>query len=155
MEDIKVNDIVAKVKADIEAKGFTDSDIKFDEIVIPSVTMGSPFDFGIFKDKVSATHEIKNVNSCKDLQGNKIATTFKKILRRMMSFYIEPTVESQNEVNSALVEQMTMLCNKIEGDNYRFNELEKKIFRLERKCQSLEWENAALKEKLGLDKNEA
>ena len=75
----------------------------------------------------------------KMLRGNKIAVLFKKIIRKLVKFYIEPIVREQNQFNFYTTSAMAQLYAKLEKEQaVELELLQKRVEELENKCRALE-----------------
>jgi hypothetical protein len=84
------------------------------------------------------------------LPGNPIVVFFKKVIRKLIRFYIRPTVEQQNEFNAQIVRAVNTVGKyaleiKARPDS---EELGKKVELLEMKLETANRENAELRARL-------
>ena len=67
------------------------------------------------------------VNPYRPLQGNKITVFFKKVIRKLVYFFVEPIVMAQDGFNASLVRLMNQMGCYIDEQNKEIAELKKQI----------------------------
>lgn len=145
MENINIEDIMTEIKENIKTKGYSKKELKFADIEIRDPQgMGTTFDMGIFKNDLHSSFQTRLVASYRPIEsytpGVGIVVKFvKKVLRKLLCFYIEPIVEDQNKFNENIVRNMTEICTKFDNDAKTIEDLEKRIDELETKCRKLEF----------------
>ena len=73
------------------------------------------------------------------LGGNKFAVLVKKVIRKLIKFYVEPIVKEQNQFNFYTTSAMAQLYAKLEDEQaVKLDEMQKRIDELEKKCKALE-----------------
>jgi len=123
--NVDVNRLINDVKQDISDRGLVNNDIPFSDVQCSMM-------FGTIFHSNKLTETINNLNTREDVTAYwSVKSKVKRLARRIMSFYIEPIVAQQNEVNKLLIKSITDLCL----DNYT----------MERKINLLEEENKMLK----------
>ena len=110
---INVQDIMKEIKKEIEVKGYTNDLNKFDKVKFN-------------EDLYVANHEWE-VNPYRPLQGNKAAVFFKKVIRKLVYFFVEPIVMAQDGFNASLVRLMNQMGCYIDEQNKEIAELKKQI----------------------------
>jgi hypothetical protein len=95
----------------------------------------------------------------KELGGNPLKVFFKKVIRKLTKFYVEPVVFEQNEFNANTAKVLNTIRNSV-GDaaapdySGRIEVLELAQKELLNRLDRLERENAALREELGKQRAE-
>ena len=143
--NINIEEIMADIKREIKEKGLTNDMLSFDEIPYrKSQAGGSPQE---------ALEYIKSnyyIQPYKELEGNPLKVLFKKVIRKMTKFYVEPVVMEQNDFNANAANIISDLAEsdigKISG---RVETLELANKELMLRLDKLEQENRELREKLG------
>jgi hypothetical protein len=79
-----------------------------------------------------ANHEWE-VNPNRPLQGNKVTVFFKKVIRKLVYFFVEPIVMAQDGFNASLVRMMNQMSCYIDEQNKEIEDLKKRIEKLESK----------------------
>ena len=65
------------------------------------------------------------VEPYRELHGNPVKVFFLKVIRKMVKFYIEPTVAEQNEINArttAVLNSLSARITKLEAENKALRE---------------------------------
>ena len=75
-----------------------------------------------------------------DLGVGKLITFVKKVIRKMVCFYVEPLVDDQNRFNELTTKVVAQTVRRYNDDDARIEELEKKIYKCERRIRELEEE---------------
>ncbi|OPZ20885.1 MAG: hypothetical protein BWZ04_01461 [Firmicutes bacterium ADurb.BinA205] len=148
--NINIEEIMADIKREIKEKGLTGDMLSFEDVPYKKTPQAG----GSVKEALDFLNSNYNVQPYKELKGNPLKVVFKKIIRKLMKFYIEPTVNDQNNVNSSIVTVLNGLAdnspekalNKAETIELAQKEL---LIRIEK----LEKENEELRKALGKQEN--
>jgi hypothetical protein len=140
METINVEEIMKEIRADIKAKGLTDTTGSFDDIVLLGGE-GNFYNKEVYEDMLTNVGETAEVLSYRELSGNPISKFIKKINRRLIAFYIECIVDDQNKFNRNVYSGMQLNLT-------RFDEEDRRIAMMEKQLKACEEEIAALKQQL-------
>ena len=62
------------------------------------------------------------------------------MIRKMVCFYVEPLVDDQNRFNELTTRVVAQTVRRYNDDDARIEELEKKIYKCERRIRELEEE---------------
>ncbi len=129
---INIEEIMQEIKSDIKAKGYTNDCLSFDDVVVDVSSMNAvTFDRIKFnEDLYTANHEWQ-VNAYRVLQGNAIVVFFKKVIRKLVYFFVEPIVMAQNGYNASVVRMMNQMSCYIDEQNKEIEELKKRLAELE------------------------
>ncbi len=141
-KEINIEEIMGEIRAEIEKKGYTKIDVDKDEIFKKQV---SEYDFNavefnpvLFERYLAELDTKREVQAYRQLKSRPVVggiiIFFKKIIRKCTKFYVEPIVESQNEVN----ELVTQLMIQLNAQVRLTRELESRIDELEIKLNKLE-----------------
>lgn len=157
---INIEEIMAQIKREIEEKGLTPDMLSFEDVpykkpVQAAAEPGSSLsDAGEAFAYVNAHHYVQPY---KPLAGNPLKVFFKKVIRKLTKFYVEPVVFEQNSFNAAAVNILNVM--KTAAEAHADDDSENLLSRLETielaqkelrsRIDSLERENAALREELG------
>ena len=137
---INVEQIMADIKREIKEKGLTSDMLSFEDIPYKKTAQGgSPAEA---LDYVTAHYYVQPYQ---ELTGNPVKVFFKKALRRLMRFYIEPIVMEQNDLNAntatvikAISEDKSKdMSNRVDTLEIVNKELVKRIEKLERENEEL------------------
>lgn len=148
--NINIEEIMADIKREIKEKGLTGDMLSFEDVPYKKTPQAG----GSVSEALDFLNSNYNVQPYKELKGNPLKVVFKKIIRKLMKFYIEPTVNDQNNVNSSIVTVLNGLAdnspekalNKAETIELAQKEL---LIRIEK----LEKENEELRKALGKQEN--
>ena len=148
--NINIEEIMADIKREIKEKGLTGDMLSFEDVPYKKTPQAG----GSVREALDFLNSNYNVQPYKELKGNPLKVVFKKIIRKLMKFYIEPTVNDQNNVNSSIVTVLNGLAdnspekalNKAETIELAQKEL---LIRIEK----LEKENEELRKALGKQEN--
>ena len=143
--NINIEEIMADIKREIKEKGLTNDMLSFEEVPYrKSQAGGSP------QEALDYVRSNYYIQPYKELQGNPLKVLFKKVIRKMVKFYVEPVVMEQNDFNANAATVMADLTesdiSKISG---RVEALELANKELLNRLDKLERENIELRQQLG------
>lgn len=161
-DEINIEAIMAQIRQDIKDKGLTSDMLSFEDVPYHKVTDVSGASLEAADEAMRYLNAHYYIQPYKNLGGNPIKVFFKKVIRKLVKFYVEPAVFEQNDVNANTVKALNCLVNAAAAnsgnseksapgeslaDRVEIVELSQRelLSRLER----LEQENAALREELG------
>lgn len=157
-DEINIEAIMAQIRQNIKEQGLTSDMLSFEDVPFRSATDVSGASLEAADEAMRYLNAHYYIQPYKNLSGNPIKVFFKKVIRKLVKFYIEPVVFEQNDVNANTVKALNCLVNAAAdsenlekdeniADRVEIVELSQKeiILRLEK----LEQENAALREELG------
>ena len=101
-EQINIEDIMQEIRAEIRAKGYADNEIPFSDIACLVGGTEVPFDLKDYLDDISMMDESRTVLAYRDISSTrkgvgKLITFVKKVIRKMVCFYVEPLVDDQKK----------------------------------------------------------
>ena len=142
---INIEETMTEIKQKIKEQGLTADMLSFEDVPYKKNAQSGSASEAL--DYISTHYYIQPY---KELQGNGIKVFFKKVLRKLMKFYVEPVVFEQNDFNANAVTVIKSLTenksadmsSKVEAMELAHKEL---IIRLDK----LERENAELRSRLG------
>ena len=152
MEDnnINIEEIMADIKREIKEKGLSGDMLSFEDVPYRKTPQAG----GSVKDALGSLNSNYNVQPYKELNGDPLKVLFKKIIRKMTKFYIEPAVEDQNNINSDIVTVLNGLAeNSPEKAIAKAETLELGQKELLLRIEKLERENEELRKALGKQEN--
>lgn len=157
-DEINIEAIMAQIRQNIKEQGLTSDMLSFEDVPFRSATDVSGASLEAADEAMRYLNAHYYIQPYKNLSGNPIKVFFKKVIRKLVKFYVEPVVFEQNDVNANTVKALNCLVNAAAdsenlekdeniADRVEIVELSQKeiILRLEK----LEQENAALREELG------
>ena len=148
--EVNVEKIMEDIRAEIKEKGYTSDMLSFTEVTGKSTFKGEGLDECDLVDNLDTANSLCMVPFDRPLPGNPIVVFFKKVIRKLIRFYIRPTVEQQNEFNAQIVRAVNTVGKyaleiKARPDS---EELGKKVELLEMKLETANKENAELRARL-------
>lgn len=155
---ICIEDIMNEIRAEIKEKGYDSSMLSFEDITCDtSLNDRESVNTEDFSKNLQYVNLNGSVQPYKELSGGKLVVLFRKVLRKLIKFYIEPVVDDQNQLNIRFVRMFNFIENRIKAEpaGSDINELSKQISDLELRiktvsacAEKLEKENEELKKRL-------
>ena len=143
-ESINIEEIMAEIKQKIKEQGLTADMLSFEDFPYKKNAQSGSASEAL--DYISTHYYIQPY---KELQGNGIKVFFKKVLRKLMKFYVEPVVFEQNDFNANAVTVMKSLSDSKSSDmSSKVEALELSHKELMIRLDKLERENAELRSRL-------
>jgi len=128
VQTVNVQEIMNEIRRDIQIKGYKNSDLSFPDIPYNAYSDKSHIDS--FAENIRDLRNRENVFASRPIKSNRVfgfaIVAFKKIIRRLMSFYIEPIVSDQNVINRLSVSRFIELYLEVESLRSRVEYLEKR-----------------------------
>jgi len=135
MEEINIEKIMEEIRQEIQEKGYTNDMLSFDDI--------TDFDEEnkTLEDYFDILNSIWNVQAYRELPGgnglvSKLNVFIKKVLRKLIKFYIEPIVADQNEFNANCVRLLNMSNGHMNIKDKKIEMLEEEIEQLKKQIKS-------------------
>lgn len=144
--NINIEEIMAEIKREIKEKGLSGEMLSFEDVPYRKTPQAG----GSVSEALEYLNSNYNVQPYKELKGNALKVFFKKVIRKLTKFYIEPAVEDQNGVNSNIVTVLNSLAeNSPEKAISKAETLELGQKELMIRIERLEKENEELRKALG------
>ena len=141
---INIEEIMAEIKQKIKEQGLTADMLSFEDVPYKKNAQSGSASEAL--DYISTHYYIQPY---KELQGNGIKVFFKKVLRKLMKFYVEPVVFEQNDFNANAVTVIKSLTeNKSADMSSKVEAIELAHKELMIRLDKLERENAELRSRL-------
>ena len=141
---INIEEIMAEIKQKIKEQGLTADMLSFEDVPYKKNAQSGSASEAL--DYISTHYYIQPY---KELQGNGIKVFFKKVLRKLMKFYVEPVVFEQNDFNANAVTVIKSLTeNKSADMSSKVEAMELAHKELMIRLDKLECENAELRSRL-------
>ncbi|MGN0614706.1 hypothetical protein [Ruminococcus flavefaciens] len=141
---INIEEIMAEIKQKIKEQGLTADMLSFEDVPYKKNAQSGSASEAL--DYISTHYYIQPY---KELQGNSIKVFFKKVLRKLMKFYVEPVVFEQNDFNANAVTVIKSLTeNKSADMSSKVEAMELAHKELMIRLDKLERENAELRSRL-------
>ena len=141
---INIEEIMAEIKQKIKEQGLTADMLSFEDVPYKKNAQSGSASEAL--DYISTHYYIQPY---KELHGNGIKVFFKKVLRKLMKFYVEPVVFEQNDFNANAVTVIKSLTeNKSADMSSKVEAMELAHKELMIRLDKLERENAELRSRL-------
>ena len=148
--NINIEEIMADIKREIKEQGLTGDMLSFEDVPYKKTPQAG----GSVKEALDFLNSNYNVQPYKELKGNPLKVFFKKVIRKLTKFYVEPITEEQNGINSGIVTALNGLSENTSDDMAnRVETLELANKELIMRLDKLEKENEELRKSLGKQEN--
>lgn len=139
-ENINIEEIMAEIKRGIKEQGLTADMLSFEDVPFDKTAHG-----GSASEALDYLTSHYYVQPYKELKGSSVKVFFKKVIRKLVKFYVEPIVLEQDDFNANAVTvmksiskgQSAELCNKVETLELAQRELIMRLDKLERENKEL------------------
>lgn len=138
-ENINIEDIMNEIRAEIKEKGLTSDMLSFEEIPVRQAVIATTQENEADIALAYINHHYA-VQPYKQLQGSGIKVFVKKVIRKLVKFYVEPVVFDQNTFNAHVVRVINPTKKSVD-------ELLNRVAELEQQVAELKAENEVLKVK--------
>ena len=138
VQNINVEEIMEEIRRDIKEKGYTNDDVSFADVSADE-KYATPEHSFLLAHNVKALQINYNVNAYRPLVSTRplggLIVFIRKVIRKLIKFYIEPIVFDQNDVNRLTVTCLKDFYLDMEAMEKRIVQLEETIKKLENKGQ--------------------
>ncbi len=151
---IHIEEIMQNIRKEIKEKGLSSDMLSFEDVPYqkPDAAVNGAGSEEV-KNSLVYLNGHYNVQPYKPLGGNPLFVLIKKVLRKLMKFYIEPIVNDQNNFNANVVRVLNAQQNTPAPDTdelmKRLEVLELNQKQLTLRVAALQQENAALRSRIG------
>ncbi|MBQ9116204.1 MAG: hypothetical protein IJY04_04210 [Clostridia bacterium] len=148
--EINIEKIMDDIRSEIKEKGYTADMLSFSDVTGITSELSDGFNYHELTVNLNVANDICMVPFDRPLPGNPIVVFIKKVIRKLIRFYIRPTVEQQNDFNAQMVRCVNILGNhaKAAAEAPSVDELSGKIELLELKLATATKENDELRARL-------
>ena len=103
---VNVEEIMSGIRAEIQEKGYSSDMLSFADVPADADAgiYVERFDADMLRGNVQYISEHHRVDPYRPLAGNPVAVFFKKVLRKFMSFYVEPYAAEQSSLNANIAQ---------------------------------------------------
>jgi len=137
--DINIESIMQEIKAEIKEKGYTNDLLSFNDIVIDTSGMNaSQFDKIAFNEEIYTVNHTWNVQAYRVLSGSRFALFYKKVIRKIVYFFVEPIVLEQDGFNASVVRLMNQMNCYVDETRDQNEALKKQVEELTEKIKQFE-----------------
>lgn len=142
-EQIDIEVIMNEIRTEIRKNNKLNMDKEFRDISCLDGGLDLPFDLTEFVAEVNNMDGAREVNSYRDISSKKkvvgaFVTFFRKVVRRLTCFYIEPIVDDQNKFNETTTKAVGLTIRKHNENDSKIDELEKRLYECEARIRELE-----------------
>jgi len=137
---INIEEIMAEIRREIAEKGYKNDDISFSDI--PVYSSAEEIATSNLSGENLYLLQVKyNIATHRPLKSSRAIGSLiifvKKIIRKLIKFYIEPIVTDQNEINGIVKSCIQDLYDGEKILNHKVKHLENEIAQLKRKIETL------------------
>lgn len=103
---VNVEEIMSGIRAEIQEKGYSSDMLSFADVPADADAgiYVERFDADMLRGNMQYISEHHRVDPYRPLAGNPVAVFFKKVLRKFMSFYVEPYAAEQSSLNANIAQ---------------------------------------------------
>ncbi len=154
MQNINTEEIMKQIRAEIKEKGLDSSMLSFEEIPFAQEVSHADSSFQLSSLKQSAEYlNIRNqIEPYKPIDGNFLIVFIKKVIRKLVKFYIMPIMTEQNALNlhtaNAVQQMNNYIQDRQEADKIDIAALVSRIDELETKQAANRQEMNALRSQI-------
>lgn len=154
-KNINIEEIMAQIKQEIKDKNLTADMLSFEDVSYKkAVSAGNSASADEVAECLKYLNTRYYVQPYKELKGNPVKVFVKKVIRKLVKFYVEPVVFEQNDINANTVTVLNTLVKSSDGAsadeiNDRLETLELANKELISRLEKLERENSQLREMCG------
>lgn len=152
-KSINIEDIMNDIRAEIKAKGYDSSMLSFEDVKCDtSLNDREMIDNADFSKNLQYVNLNYSVQPYKQLFGRRPVVIFRKILRKLIKFYIEPIVDDQNELNVRFVRMFNSVEGHIKSEQNvaDINDLSKQVADMDLRLKSASMYTEALEKRIAL-----
>lgn len=133
MQEINVEKIMEEIRQEIKEKGYTEDMLSFYEIPVSSdVPVSNTEDGNTFSGALNQLRGASYIVWKRPLPDG-VKGLVKKIIRKCICFVVGPITDDQNVYNGLNITLIEQLCNTINEQKEKIEELEKRISTLEKR----------------------
>jgi len=148
--EVNIEAVMDEIRAEIKEKGYKSDMLSFKEVT--SISTASAGTDSMLEDLHGAINYINcsyYIVESIPVTGNVFVRFIKKILRKLLRFYVKPIVMSQNEFNAFCVRAFNDISGYIEETSkVDVLQLENRLDMLELKIKTVTKENEQLQERI-------
>ncbi len=157
---INIEEIMHGIRQEIKEKGLSPDMLSFEDVPYQKpgdAVSGCSLDSEEVRNAMVYLNGHYNVQPYKPLGGNALFVFIKKVIRKLVKFYIEPIVNDQNNFNANTVRVLNAVqqsCTAGQGEDTkellrRLEVLELNQKQMALRISALQQENAALRSRIG------
>lgn len=129
--EINIEAIMKEIRNDIKTKGYTNDILSFDDVILDTSSINATkFDKVKFNEDIYIANHEWEVQAYRPLHGNKLSVFCKKVIRKLVYFFVEPIVIAQDGFNASVVRMMNQVNCYIGEKDKEIEELKAEIEKL-------------------------
>ncbi|MBE6875280.1 MAG: hypothetical protein E7496_00885 [Ruminococcus sp.] len=154
MQTINTEEIMKQIRAEIKEKGLDSSMLSFEEVPFAQEISHADKNFQLASLQQSAEYlSIRNqIEAYKPIEGNFLVVFIKKVIRKLVKFYIMPIMTEQNALNlhtaNAVQQMNNYIQDRQEADSIDISALISRIEELETRQSASRQEMNALRSQI-------
>jgi hypothetical protein len=133
---MNVENIMEEIRREIELKGYRNESIAFLDVPtrVEAGAVAHPY---TLEGRLSVLKDNHSVTACRKLQTGPVKMFVKKIIRKLVKFYVEPIVVDQNNVNGLVTSCLQDMYLDMTALQYKYKQLEEENNELKKKLEEL------------------
>ncbi len=147
-ENINVDEIVSQIRAEIKEKGLESSMLSFEDVPFDKEVSHSEshFELSLLVQSADYVNARNQIEPYKEITGNPITVFIKKVIRKLIKFYIMPIMTEQNALNYHCANAVNQLsCYVQNNSQVDVLKLAEKVDALELKLTATKLETDSLR----------
>lgn len=150
MQTINTEEIMRQIRAEIKEKGLDSSMLSFAEIPCTQEVSHTDGNFHAASLQQSAEylHMRSQIEPYKPIEGNFLVIFIKKVIRKLVKFYLMPIITEQNALNLHTANAVSQVSQYIQDESTSDHALLTRIAELEAKQEISRQEINALKSQI-------
>lgn len=116
--NINIEEIMAEIRCDIEEKGYKNDDVNFFDIPCLHNPVRTDMSIEELLDRLDGTSLLTSYRSILRNSGaiGSLKALFKKVIRKLIFWYIEPLCEQQSEFNRTVTAAIGVMHRSLQGE---------------------------------------
>lgn len=147
-ENINVDEIVNQIRAEIKEKGLEPSMLSFEDVPFDKEVSHteSHFELSSLVQSADYMNARNQIEPYKEISGNPISVFIKKVIRKLVKFYIMPIMTEQNALNYHCANAINQVsCYVQSNSKVNIEELASKVDELELRLTATKLETDSLR----------
>ena len=139
--NINIEEIMADIRKKIKDENLTADMLSFEDVPYKKPVQVKAGTLEAADESLRYLNTRYYIQPYKQLQGNPVKVFIKKVLRKMIKFYIEPVVFEQNDFNANTVVVLNTLSERLDMLQLENKKLALRVEKLERENEQLRGDN--------------
>lgn len=157
---VNVEEIMREIRAEIKEKGLDSSMLSFEDVpmdgahAVPAAVSptGAGFDIAVLNDCAGYLEAHDQIDPYKPIAGNPVFVFVKKVIRKLLKFYMVPIISEQNAINRQVTNAVRQMSLYAGGNDRDINtaELMARLEELELRQEANKKEIEALRKQVAV-----